>query len=301
MIDKRGDLYYRRFCAMNYPNPDILAETGWLAEHLGDPNLVVVDCDELPAYFRLHIEGAVGIRVHHYLKEKGDSASGPGIGTHLMPPDQFAETVGRMGVSNDSLVVMYDSMGGSYAARFWWALNYYGHTNAKVLNGGFRKWFQEGRAVSLDSPHVERAKFEVRAVNEDICATRQRVEAGIGKSDTVILDVRSPGEHTGDDKRENKRGGHIPGAVHIEWLDLTVRPPERSGLLLRPDEIAGKLKAVGVTPDKQVFTHCQAGIRAAHAYFVLKLMGYDRAANYDGSWAEWGNAADTPITASRES
>lgn len=300
MIDKGCRLYYRRFCVMDYANPDILAETDWLADHLGDPNLIVVDCDELPAYFRLHIESAVAIRVHHYLKEKGDSASGSGIGTHLMPPEQFAETMGRMGISNDSLVVTYDSFGGLYAARFWWALNYYGHTNAKVLNGGFRKWFHEIRPTSLDSPHVERAKFEVRSVNEDICATRQRVEAGIGKSDTVILDVRSTGEHTGTDQRENKRGGHIPGAAHIEWLDLTVRPPERSGLLLPPDEIASKLEAVGVTPDKQVFTHCQAGIRAAHAYFVLKLMGYDRAANYDGSWAEWGNVADTPITAGTE-
>jgi thiosulfate/3-mercaptopyruvate sulfurtransferase len=274
---------------MDYPNRDILAETEWLADHLHDSNLVVVDCDEQPAYFRLHIEGAVGVRVHHYLKEKGDSASGPGIGTHIMPPDQFAETMGRMGISNDS-------MGGLYAARFWWALNYYGHSSVKVLNGGFRKWFQEKRPVSLDSRHVDRAKFHVRAVNDDICATRANVAAGIGKKDTVILDVRSPGEYTGDDPRANQRGGHIPGAVHIEWLDLTVRPPERSGLLLPADEIAKKLTALGATPDKQVITHCQAGIRAAHAYFVLKLMGYGRAANYDGSWAEWGNTPGTAIT-----
>lgn len=286
---------------MQYPNSDILAETAWLADHLGDPNLVLVDCDEPMAYYRIHLEGAVGVRTHHYLKEKGDSASGPGIGVHIMPPEQFAETIGRMGISNDSLVVTYDSFGGLYAARFWWALNYYGHTNVKVLNGGFRKWFEEGRPLSFDSPHVDRAKFEVRAVNADICATRANVEAGIGKGDTVILDVRSAGENTGDDKRANQRGGHVPGAAHIEWLDLTVRPPERSGLLLPPDDIAKKLKAVGVTPDKYVITHCQAGIRAAHALFVLKLMGYDRAANYDGSWAEWGNTPDTPITAGRES
>jgi thiosulfate/3-mercaptopyruvate sulfurtransferase len=281
---------------MDYPNRDILAETDWLADHLHDPNVVVVDCDEQPAYFRLHIEGAVGVRVHHYLKEKGDSASGPGIGVHVMPPDQFAETVGRMGISNESLVVTYDSMGGLYAARFWWALNYYGHSSVKVLNGGFRKWFQEKGPVSLDSRHVERAKFEVRAINEDICATRKDVEAGIEKKDTVILDVRSPGEHAGADPRANKRGGHIPGAAHIEWLDLTVRPPERSGLLLPADDIAKKLTELGATPDKRVITHCQAGIRAAHSYFVLKLMGYDRAANYDGSWAEWGNETDTAIT-----
>ena len=95
--------------------------------------------------------------------------------------------------------------------------------------------------------------------------------------------------------RQNKHGGHIPGAANLEWLDLTVQPPVRSGLLLPATEIARKLAAIGVTPDKQVFTHCQAGIRAAQAVFVLRLMGYPRAANYDGSWSEWGNRDDTPI------
>ena len=179
----------------------------------------------------------------------------------------------------------------------WWALDYYGHSNCKVLNGGFRKWFEEGRAVSLDQPHVERGRFEVRAVREEICATTDQLKLAIGDGDKVIWDVRAPAEYTGDDQRANKHGGHIPGAANLEWLDLTVQPPVRSGLLLPAEEIARKLAAIGVTPDKQVYTHCQAGIRAAQAVFVLRLMGYPRAANYDGSWSEWGNRDDTPIVA----
>jgi thiosulfate/3-mercaptopyruvate sulfurtransferase len=278
----------------DYPNQDILAETDWLAEHVGDPNLVLVDCDEFPAYMRLHIEGAIGLRTHHYLKEEGSSASGPDIGTHIMDPNRFAETMSRHGIGNDSLVVGYDNMGGLYAARLWWALDYFGHTNCKVLNGGFRKWYEEGRPVSMEMQRIQKADFKVSGVQEEVCARLDDVKAAIDSGDAVIWDVRSEGEHTGADPRANKRGGHIPGAKHIEWLELQ-QPPVRSGLMLPADEIQAKLDEIGVTKDKRVITHCQAGIRAAQAVFVLRLMGYQDARNYDASWAEWGNRDDTPI------
>lgn len=281
-------------CAVPYTNPAIIADTRWLAEHLRDPRVVVVDCDELPAYQRVHIEGAVTLRSHHYLKEKGDSASGPGIGVHVMPPEEFEEEMGRIGVSNDKTVVTYDSFGGLYAARLWWVLDYYGHSDCKVLNGGFRSWFLEGRPVSLERPRIEPAKFEVRATRHDICATRAEVNSAIGRNDTVIWDVRAHAEYTGEDPRVNKRAGHIPGAVNLEWLELQ-EPPVRSGLLLPEEKIREKLEAIGVTPDKHVITHCQAGIRAAQAYFVLRLLGYPSAANYDGSWSDWGNRDDTQV------
>ena len=281
-----------------YAHPELLADTEWLAEHRNDPNVRVVDCDELPAYLRLHIDGAVGLRVHHYFKEEGDSASGQGIGTHVMAPDRFEQVMSRHGISNDSQVVAYDSMGGLYAARLWWTLDYYGHTECKVLNGGFRKWFEEGRPVSMDQPHVERGSFKVTKTRPEICASLDDVRSAIGDDDTVIWDVRERREHTGEDPRANKRGGHIPGARHLEWLDLTVKPPARSGLLLPAAEMREKLAAIGVTPDKRVYTHCQAGIRGAQAYFVLHLLGYPRIANYDASWNEWGNRDDTPIETS---
>ncbi|HUF52256.1 MAG TPA: sulfurtransferase [Dehalococcoidia bacterium] len=279
---------------MSYPNPDILAETNWLAEHISEPELLVVDCDEFPAYMRLHIAGAIGLRTHHYLKEEGDSASGPGIGTHIMDPDRFAQTMSRHGIGNDTQVVAYDNMGGLYASRLWWALDYFGHSKCKVLNGGFRKWFEEGRAVSMEMQRIAKANFEVSGVRDEICASLDDVKAAIDSRDTVVWDVRSKAEHEGEETRANKRGGHIPGAKHIEWLELQ-QPPIRSGLMLPADEIQARLDAIGVTKDKRVITHCQAGIRAAQGVFVLRLMGYPDVRNYDASWAEWGNRDDTPI------
>lgn len=277
-----------------YPNPKILAETDWLAEHIGDPGLVVIDCDEFPAYMRLHIEGAIGLRTHHYLKEEGDSASGPGIGTHVMDADRFAQTMSRHGIGNDTQVVAYDNMGSLYAARLWWTLDYFGHSKCRVLSGGFRKWFEEGRPVSMEMQRIQSAKFEVKQVHEEVCARLDDVKAAIDSGDAVIWDVRAPTEHSGEDPRANKHGGHIPGARNIEWLELQ-EPPVRSGLLLPPDEIQAKLDEIGITKDKRVITHCQAGIRAAQAAFLLRLMGYPDVRNYDASWSEWGNRDDTPI------
>ncbi len=228
----------------HYPHPELLAETGWLADHLDDPSVRIVDCDEFPAYQRLHIQGAVGLRVHHYLK--GDDV-------HLMPPEQFEQVMSAHGIGSGHTVVAYDGSGGLYAARLWWALDYYGHAECKVLNGGFHKWFGEGRPVTERSPHVDPAVFKVRPGSDCLCMLDD-VKAAISRDDTVIWDVRSRAEYTGEDPRANKRGGHIPGAVHLEWLDLTA-PPARSGLLLPADEIRRKLEALGITPDKNVYAH----------------------------------------------
>ena len=228
-----------------YARPELLAETDWLAERLSDPSIRIVDCDEFPAYQRMHIDGAVGIKVHHYLKDEG--------GVHIMGPAQFEETMAAHGIGSEHTVVAYDNSGGLYAARLWWALDYYGHTNCKVLNGGFRTWFLDGRPVSMEQPHVERAQFRAKTPADTICRLED-VAAAAGQDDIVIWDVRAPGEHTGEDPRTNKRAGHIPGAVSMEWLELTA-PPTRSGLLLPADEIKRKLDVARITPDKMVYTH----------------------------------------------
>jgi thiosulfate/3-mercaptopyruvate sulfurtransferase len=228
-----------------FAHPELLAETDWLAERLDDPMIRIVDCDEFPAYQRLHIEGAVGLRVHHYLKGKD--------AVNLMGPGEFAKTMSRHGIGSEHTVVAYDGMGGLYAARLWWALDHYGHKDAKVLNGGFGKWFAEGRPVTQDQPHVEPAKFEARPGSDNFCDIDEVREA-IDRADTVIWDVRSRGEHTGEDPRQNKRGGHIPGAVHMEWVELTA-PPARSGMLLSPDEMRRRLELKGITPEKRVLVH----------------------------------------------
>ena len=228
-----------------FAQPELLATTDWLAERLDDPSIRIVDCDEFPAYQRLHIPGAAGLRVHHYLKD-------PDNPDHLMPPEMFARTMSEHGIGDEHTVVAYDGFGGLYAARLWWALDYYGHPDCKVLNGGFQKWFAEGRPVTRAQPHVAPARFSVRPGRDCLC-TLEEVEAAIGREGTVIWDVRSREEHTGENPRQNRYGGHIPGAVHLEWLDLTTRgdAPE----LLPPDEIRRRLEAVGITPEKQVLAH----------------------------------------------
>ncbi|HEV8575413.1 MAG TPA: rhodanese-like domain-containing protein [Dehalococcoidia bacterium] len=228
-----------------YAHPELLAETEWLAQHLDDPSIRIVDCDEFLAYQRLHIRGSVGLKVHHYLKGAG--------GPHLMAPDEFARTMSAHGIGSEHMVVAYDGMGGLYAARLWWALDYYGHTRCKVLNGGFEKWFEEGRPLSREQPHVQPERFEVKPGADSLCGIDE-VRGALSREDTVIWDVRSHGEHTGADPRENKHGGHIPGAVHLEWLDLTA-PPARSGRLLPPDQMRRKLAEVGITPEKRVLVH----------------------------------------------
>jgi thiosulfate/3-mercaptopyruvate sulfurtransferase len=273
----------------DYTRPELLASTAWLAERLGDPDISIIDCDEFVGYQRLHIQGAVGLRVHHYLKEDNSAT-----GHHLMDPGKFAKAMSSHGIGSGHTVIAYDNSGGLYAARLWWALDYYGHTACKVLNGGFRSWYLEGRPVTQDQPHVDRAEFRAGEPRADRLCTLDGVRAAIDDPNTVIWDVRSKEEHEGTDVRPNKRHGHIPGAVHMEWLDL-LEPPVRSGMLLPADEISRRLTALGMTPDKRIVTHCQAGIRAAQGAFILRLMGYDGVSNYDASWNEWGNREDTPI------
>jgi len=230
----------------DYARPEMLASTEWLAEHLDDPSVRIVDCDEFPAYQRLHIPGAVGLKTHHYLKD-------PANPDHLMPPEMFEVVMSTHGIGNQHTIVAYDGMGGLYAARLWWALDHYGHGNCKVLNGGFGKWFEEGRPLTMDQPHIEREVFQVRPGSDRLCVIDEMRDA-VGRDDVVIWDVRSRGEHSGEDSRQNKHGGHIAGAVHLEWLDLTA-PPARSGLLLPPDEMRRKLEAAGITPEKQTLVH----------------------------------------------
>ncbi len=228
-----------------FARPELLATTEWLAQRLDDPSIRIVDCDEFAAYQRLHIPGAIGLKVHHYLKD-------PQNPDHLMPRDLFAQVMAEHGIGDEHTVVAYDGSGGLYAARLWWALDYYGHDDCRVLNGGFHKWLAEGRPLTRVQPHVEPATFTVRAGRDCLCR-REEMENAIGREGTVIWDVRSAEEHTGENRRKNRYGGHIPDAVHLEWLELNTggEAPE----LLPAEEIRRRLGAVGITPEKEVLAH----------------------------------------------
>ena len=227
-----------------YARPEMLTDTEWLAAHLQDENVCVVDCDNREAYRRAHIPGAITFRGHNYLKEKEGAP-------HIMGPDQFAETMGGLGIGNDTLVVAYDGFSGLYATRFWWALNYYGHTQAKVLNGGWDAWLAEGRPATNAMSRRAAATFTPQP-QEHFIARWDYVRDSIDDAERTLLDVRSDGEWTGENDRGTKRGGRIPSAVHLEWLNFVDGTTKK----FKPAaELRAMFEEVGVTPEREVTTY----------------------------------------------
>jgi thiosulfate/3-mercaptopyruvate sulfurtransferase len=234
-----------------YDHPELLVETDWLETHCNDPDIRLVDCDPFDSYRRAHIPNAVGIRVHHYIKHPEyatDSRNYPLVA----PPDTMKTLMESMGIGDANLVIAYDSNGSLWATRLWWVLNYYGHTNVKVLNGGWKKWFDEGRPVSIDSTPRQPATFTPRA-NPDLFCSLDYGVSHIDDPAVVFLDVRSDGEWEGTNDRGNRRAGRIPGAVHLEWLHLVTS--DRHQTIKPADELRSMLEAVGATPDKEVVTY----------------------------------------------
>jgi thiosulfate/3-mercaptopyruvate sulfurtransferase len=266
-----------------YARPELLAETEWLAQHLHDPGLRLVDMRAPEAYRQGHIPGAV----HLEWKALKD----PDNEVYVIPPEPFAALMSRLGIGDATTVVAYDDQGGLGPARLWWVLDYYGHTKAKVLNGGWNKWIKEKRPVTTEVAAPQPAAFTVRVDPGKICLVEELV-ANLKQPNVVIVDARSPAEYSGFDVRA-KRGGHIPGAVNIEWTRNVTNDELKT---FRPAaDLLKMYEAAGVTKDKQVITHCQTGVRAAHTMFTLRLLGYEQVRNYDASWQEWGNRSDLPL------
>ena len=235
----------------NFVNSQILVDTEWLNDHIDDPSIRIVDCDMFDSYSRAHIRGAVGIQVHHYIKHPlypDDSKAYPWVAE----PEVVKELFESMGIGNNTTVVTYDSGGSLWASRFWWVLNYYGHTNAKVLDGGWKKWFDEGRPVSIDPPVPIEVTFTPSSDDTLICTLDQAVSK-IADSDVVVLDVRSDGEWDGTNSRGISRSGRVPGSVHLEWLNFIT--DDKYHTIKSPSELRNMLEAVGVTPEKEVITY----------------------------------------------
>lgn len=227
-----------------YAHPEYLATTDWLADHLEDPNVVVVDQDLPDAYGRVHIPGAV-VYQDHYFK---DLAGAP----HIQDPRTFASAMESLGIGDDTTVVAYDSDGNHVAARLLWALNYYGHDDVKVLDGGFQKWFAEGRPLTREVPKPGPATFTSRPVAE-VFSDKDDVLACTTDSGAIMLDVRSDGEWDGTNARGTARGGRIGNSVHLEWKNFLTSGDVP---VIKPaDELREMLEAVGVTPDKNVVAY----------------------------------------------
>ena len=229
----------------DFEHPEFLTSTDWLGEHLGDPGIRVVDCDVPDQYQRAHIPGSV-FQEDHYQKDPDTNR------LHIFGPEGFKNLAESLGIGDDTLVVAYDNSRGLYAARLWWALHHYGHTNVKVMDGGWRKWLSEGRPLidkpTRDTPAVT---FTPR-LNDSMMVTTDQLKDDMNNPEVVVWDVRSRGEYEGATTRGNRRPGRIAGAVHLEWLELV---DGRTHLLKSADEIRRILEDNGITPDKRIDVH----------------------------------------------
>ena len=226
-----------------YARPELLVDTDWVAQHLSDPNVRIVDCDNRDAYRRAHIPGAVN-PTEHYFKNPQDSK-------FIMTPEQFAGAMEALGIGDDTQIIAYDGFGSLYAARLWWCLRYYGHHNVKVVNGGWQKWLSEGRPASFKEPRYSKPRFTPKP-SPSALATVEDMKAAIKRKDAVVLDTRSQEEWTGENPRGSKRGGHMPGAVHLEWLNYVTSDDLKT---FKPaEELKEMFQQAGVTPEKRVLT-----------------------------------------------
>jgi thiosulfate/3-mercaptopyruvate sulfurtransferase len=228
-----------------YADSSVFVTTDWLAEHLDDPAVRIVDTNYPNEYSESHIPRAVGVVDNYYKTSPKDR-------THIQGPEQFAQTMSSLGIGDDTVIVAADSHGGLYSLRLLWALHYYGHTKGKLLDGGLPKWAAEERPVTAEVPSPSADNFTPRE-NRTIFASKEDVLAAIDDRDTVILDVRSDEERDGSNKRGGDRGGYIPGSVHLEWLNFHTGGD--IPIIKHADELSRILADVGVTPDKNVITY----------------------------------------------
>ncbi|OFW43351.1 MAG: hypothetical protein A3J29_20250 [Acidobacteria bacterium RIFCSPLOWO2_12_FULL_67_14b] len=268
-----------------YARPDLLVDTAWLAQHLSDATVRVVDM-RARGYGDGHIPEAVFLDNNWIRNPKAPP-------TFLPTPLEFEALMARLGISNTTKVVAYDDRGGIYAARLWWILNYYGHSNVALLDGGWGKWIAEKRATGTATPAPAAAVFTVKPGTVKV-ATADEVKAAINKPGVKLVDARSQGEIDGKELRGIKRGGYIESSIPVYWED-TFDPVSK--VFKSAAEITKLYRDKGIVPSDEVTVYCQVGMRASHDLFTLALIGHDLAKlrNYYGSWEEWGNRDDTPI------
>ena len=262
----------------------LLVESAWLEAHLNDANLRIVDMvSERKAYRRGHIPGAVYLSVD-------DARVKVREGGYRLPTDaEAARLFGDLGIGPDTHVVIYDDSGDLDAARLFFTLDVYGHREVSLLDGGIQAWRRGKRAETAVVPSVARTDYRPARVGERV-ASAEWLRERLNDPAITLLDARSPDEYRGKDVRA-RRGGHIPGAVNVEWQENL----RADGTFKPVDELRAMYAAKAVTPDKTVVTYCQTHHRAAHSYFVLRLLGYPRLVGYDRSWSEWGNRDDLPL------
>jgi thiosulfate/3-mercaptopyruvate sulfurtransferase len=274
-----------------YKHPEALVSTQWVSEHLDDPKVRLVEVDvDTSAYDKGHIKNAVGWNWQSQLQDN--------VRRDILKETQFKDLLSKSGITNDSTVVLYGDNNNWFAAYALWQLKYYGHKDARLMNGGRKKWELEGRPLTTDPSKVAVTQYKVGAPDQAVRARRELIFDVLKSRNAYLIDVRSPDEFTGKVtappglSETAQRGGHIPGAVSLPWA----KAANEDGTFKSYDELVKLYEGQGVRPDREAVAYCRIGERSSHTWFVLKyLLGFDKVRNYDGSWTEWGNLVDAPI------
>ena len=274
-----------------YANPDALVETEWVAAHLDDPQVRLVESDEdVLLYEAGHLPGAVKIDWHEDEQDQ--------VRRDFIDKAGFEQLMSSRGIANDTTVVFYGDRNNWYAAYTYWLFKMYGHRDCRIMNGGRAKWEAEGRPLTREvrsypptEYHAQEADLSIRAFRDQVL---EQLRAG-----KPLVDVRSPDEYTGKvihmanyPQEGAQRAGHIPTAKNIPWATAA----NEDGTFKSPEQLREIYAGRGVTPEQPVIAYCRIGERSAHTWFVLtQLLGYSDVKNYDGSWTEWGSLVRAPI------
>ena len=276
--------------AEGYARPEAVVATAWVAQHLNDPAVRLVEVDEdTSLYAQGHLPGAVTL---DWWKDLEDQ-----LQRDVITGEAFAEKVAGKGIGDDTTVVFYGDKNNWFATYAYWLFRYNHHDNVKIMNGGRQKWIGEGRALTTDTPSVTPARHGTHGTRPEIRALRDQVLAGVGR--VALVDVRSPREYAGEivapegyPQEGAQRGGHVPGAANIPWGQAVAE----DGTFKTVAELKALYGGKGVTPDREVIAYCRIGERSSHTWFVLhELLGYGHVRNYDGSWTEYGSIVGAPI------
>jgi thiosulfate/3-mercaptopyruvate sulfurtransferase len=266
-----------------YTREKLLISAKALKDKLGSDSLNLIDVRPAEDFAQGHIPGAV-----HF-----DLFGLSLIDTSEAPLKAFMHMIHHVfelrGVSDSKEVVVYENHSGMRAARALWFLDYFGHPNARMLDGGMQEWKAAGFAPTTEVTSPKGAGFKI-SERREVLATVEDVLQSLNKKDVSILDTRSRAEYVGTQIRA-ARGGAIPGAIHLEWTDNL----DAGGKFKADAELKAMYSRAGITPDKEVISYCQGGYRAAHSYVALRLIGFPKIRNYIGSWKEWGDRPDLPI------
>lgn len=275
-----------------YAHPEVLVDAAWVDAHASDPQVRLIEVDvDTKAYNEGHIPGALAF---NWQKELQDQ-----IVRSPISQEALEGLLSSAGVNNDTTIVFYGDNNNWFAAWALWLLKYYGHNDVRLLDGGRVKWLTDKRELTTEVPSYPQTHYKATSPDISIRAFRDQVLSELGHSGLALVDVRSPGEFSGEllapanlPQEGAQRGGHIPGAANVPWASAV----RDDGTFKSVTELQAIYANKGVTSDKDVIAYCRIGERSSHTWFVLRyLLGYEHVRNYDGSWTEWGSLIGAPI------